>query len=433
MQALLSFDQGPPISAPFRFFLTAPLFAISAGLLLLYSGPDAFASRWTPQALALTHLITVGFMMQVVLGALQQLLPVMAGANIRRPLQVATTVHATITAGAILLVLAFLTSVPLLFGAAAAALGIGVVTFVGAALRALQGVPAASTTIGGLRLGLLGLLVTAVIGLLNAVFMGWSIATPLQQLANVHLGWGFVAWGCVMLAVVGSVVVPMFQQTPHYPGWFNRGFPASVIAIVTLWTVAELAGYPRSAVALSIAVVLAAASLAFITLKLLLCSKRPKLDAVQLLWRVAMVSTLVACTLWLLAQTFDTLAQWQVWPLLFGALILFGGFMPVILGMLYKIVPFLVWLHLQNLGHGRLMAPNVKKVLAEKHISGQMHAHFAAFGLLLLAILWPNWFVYPAGLALVLANGWLLRNLLSAVAVYRSHVAKLEKLDAPQT
>jgi hypothetical protein len=52
---------------------------------------------------------------------------------------------------------------------------------------------------------------------------------------------------------------------------------------------------------------------------------------------------------------------------------------------------------------------------------------------LLLAILWPNWFVYPAGLALVLANGWLLRNLLSAVAVYRSHVAKLEKLDAPQT
>lgn len=45
MQALLSFDQAPPLAAPLRFFLTAPLFAILAGLLLLWSGPDLFASR----------------------------------------------------------------------------------------------------------------------------------------------------------------------------------------------------------------------------------------------------------------------------------------------------------------------------------------------------------------------------------------------------
>ena len=64
MQALLSFDDGPPISAPLRFFVTAPVFAMAAGLLLLWAGPDLYASRWTPTALAFTHLITVGFMMQ---------------------------------------------------------------------------------------------------------------------------------------------------------------------------------------------------------------------------------------------------------------------------------------------------------------------------------------------------------------------------------
>jgi hypothetical protein len=37
-------------------------------------------------ALALTHLITVGFMLQVMLGAMIQILPVVAGANISRPL-----------------------------------------------------------------------------------------------------------------------------------------------------------------------------------------------------------------------------------------------------------------------------------------------------------------------------------------------------------
>ena len=59
MQALLSFEQSPPISAPLRFFLTAPLFGMLAGALLLWGGPDLLASRWTPGALALTHLITV--------------------------------------------------------------------------------------------------------------------------------------------------------------------------------------------------------------------------------------------------------------------------------------------------------------------------------------------------------------------------------------
>lgn len=70
MQDLLSFDQSPPLAAPLRFFLTAPLFAILAGLTLLASGPDALASRWTPAMLALTHLVAVGFMLQVMLGAL---------------------------------------------------------------------------------------------------------------------------------------------------------------------------------------------------------------------------------------------------------------------------------------------------------------------------------------------------------------------------
>ena len=432
MQALLSFDQGPTISAPMRYFITAPLFAICAGGLLLWSGPGLFASRWTPGALALTHLITAGFMLQVMLGALQQLLPVMAGANIRRPLLVATVVHAAITVGGVLLVLAFLTSKPLLFGFAVAFLGAGVVFFVGAAAQALYGVPATSPVIRGMHVSLLGLLVTVGMGLLNAVSMGWSLAVPLQQWANVHVGWGFVAWGGALLGAVGFVAVPMFQQTPNYPVWFSRVFAVAAIAIVALWTLAELAGQARSAAVLATGVVLVAASFAGMTLNVQRRSKRPRLDAVQLLWRVAMVSALLACALWLLTKVSDVLADWQGWPLLFGVLVMMGGFMSVIVGMLYKIVPFLVWLHLQNHGHGRLMAPNVKKVLAEKHIQGHMQAHFAAYGLLLLAVFWPEWFTYPAGLTLAFANVWLLRNLLSAMVVYREHLAKIEALAKPQ-
>lgn len=433
MQAILSFEQAPPISAPLRYFLTAPLFAILAGALMLWSGPDLFASRWTPAALALTHLITAGFMLQVVLGALQQLLPVIAGANIARPLLVATLVHATITPGALFLVAAFLTYQPLLFGGAVIFLATGVMIFIVAATRALFGVPTTSPIIRGLRLALAGLCVTASFGLLLAVSLAWSLDFPLTQLANIHLGWGFVAWGCATLGAVGFVAVPMFQLTPDYPGWFGRSFAYLALGIVLLWTAAELAGWERVASLLSIGVVMVAATFALITLHLQRRSKRSKMDAVQRFWQVAMFSALAACALWLLARAFEPVGEWQGWPLLFGALLLFGGFMSVIVGMLYKIVPFLVWLHLQNRGRGRVMAPNMKKVLAETQIDRQMIAHFVAFGLLVLAAFWPHWFVYPAGLALIVANGWLLRNLLAATLVYRSHLAKIDAAEAGRT
>ena len=64
MQALLSYEQSPPLAAPFRFFLTAPCCGVLAGLLLIVYGEDALVMRWTPAALALTHAVTAGLMLQ---------------------------------------------------------------------------------------------------------------------------------------------------------------------------------------------------------------------------------------------------------------------------------------------------------------------------------------------------------------------------------
>jgi len=70
-----------------------------------------------------------------------------------------------------------------------------------------------------------------------------------------------------------------------------------------------------------------------------------------------------------------------------------------------------------------------EKVLAQNLIDRQTVAHFCAFTLLLLAVVWPQWFVYPAGMVLVLANGLLRRNLISAVRVYRLHMEKIALLE----
>lgn len=432
MQALLSFEQAPPISAPLRFFLTAPVFAILAGLLLIISGPDLLASRWTPAALALTHLITTGFMLQAMLGAMVQILPVVAGANLPRPLLIAGIVHVAITCGSLCLALAFLTFAPLAFAVAAVLLAGGLSVFVAATGRALYGIKTTSPTIRGLKIAISGLIVTVSFGALLAFSLAFSFDLPLLQLTNIHLGWGFVAWGCALLAAVGYVVVPMFQLTPAYPEWFGKFFSFAALGVAFLWTFLELVGWLVPAAVLGGVMVFVAALFAVVTLGIQRRSKRAKFDVTQHYWRVAMASALVACALWLAAQGIPAVNEWQGWPLLFGVLVLFGGFMSVIIGMLYKIVPFLVWLHLQSLGRGKVIAPNMKKVLAETQMKRQMLLHFVAFTLLLLAVFWPQWFVYPAGVALIVANGWLLRNLVAAVHVYRGHLPKIKAALAVQ-
>ena len=435
MQTLLSYDQSPPIAAPFRFFLTAPVFGILAGLLLLWSGPDLFASRWTPAALALTHLLSAGFMLQVMLGALLQILPVVAGANIARPSRVAAVVHLAISVGTLALAAAFLSFKPLLFNLAALLLGVGVGVFLVAAVHALRGVPSIGHTIAGLKCSLVGLAVTVGLGVLLSLSLGWSLNLPLLMLADVHLGWGFLAWAMVLLAAVGYVVVPMFQITPAYPEWFSRFFAVAVLVLVALWSLAQLvAAAHESGFVVALEMLLGATLVALstlfavVTLAIQRRTRRARFDATQQLWRGAMFSILAASGVWLAAMSVTEIGQWPGWPVLCGVLLIFGGFTSVIVGMLYKIVPFLIWLDLQNLGQRRLLAPNMKKIIAERAMDGQMRAHFAAYALLLLAVLWPEWLVYPAGVALAASQAWLLRNLLAALSVYRAHRVKIDAL-----
>lgn len=122
------------------------------------------------------------------------------------------------------------------------------------------------------------------------------------------------------------------------------------------------------------------------------------------------------------AAAWPPLADLPGWSLIFGILLLVGGFMSFIVGMLYKIVPFLAWLHMQNCSSGQTPAPNMNRILPEADMQRQVKAHALAVVLLLAAVAWPEWLARPAGAALALASGWLFYNLLGAVGRYRRHI-----------
>ena len=47
MQRALDFDKTPALSVPLPLLLNVPAFALLAGIVATWAGPQAFASRWS--------------------------------------------------------------------------------------------------------------------------------------------------------------------------------------------------------------------------------------------------------------------------------------------------------------------------------------------------------------------------------------------------
>ena len=424
MQPTLSFEQAPPISVPYRFFLTAPLFGAVAGLVLAWLGPAALESRWAPGALAMTHLIVVDFMLQAMCGSLLQFVAVVAGANIWRPRLVAAVVHPLITAGAVFLASAFLLEARLLFLAAALAFAAAMSFFLTVMAVALLRTPARGMPIQVLRIAVFGLLVTVVLGVTLAATLGmheslqsvWSLLT----LINVHVAWGLGGWALMLVIGVSYLVVPMFQLTPSYPVWLTRLLPVGLLLVLCLWSLQLLPGLAEAQAwqpAVLSAGMLLAGLYAGTTLWLQARRRRHQADVTLGFWRVAMLALLALSASWLLFQLRPQLGEHARAALWLGVLALPGVFLSVIQGMLYKIMPFLNWLHLQRQGGAAMPPPNMKQMIPEAAMRAQMRLHFTALALLLAAVIWPA--LAPlAGLVFSASCLWLEWNLVGAARVY---------------
>jgi hypothetical protein len=413
VSADLSFDQAPPISVPFRFFLTAPWFGVAAGILLLLQGGDLFVSRWTPGALALTHLLTLGFMLQAMTGAVLQFVPVATGGNVWRATLVASIVHPAFAAGAVLLCAGFLFPWPHCLEAAAVLIASAGTLLVGTAGRALCTTPAVGATVAAMRGAVIALAITLGLG----AFLASGLAAEIIVVTQVHVAWGLGGWALLLLAGVAVTVVPMFQLTPAYPLRAAKMFPWVVIGGLLLWS-GRLFGVVQDLTRLGLFALLAlAAAFVVTTLRLQARRRRKVADTNALMMRSAMGTGLISIVLcgWLTAGlpgSDDDRLQ------VAAGVLLVAPFVFAINGMLYKIVPFLNWLHLQRHGGPRALPPNMNKMIPARSMERQARTQLFAFALLLAASQWPA-LARPAGAALVVSFGWLGWNLIGAATTYR--------------
>ncbi|MCU7934321.1 MAG: hypothetical protein KZQ99_05500 [Candidatus Thiodiazotropha sp. (ex Dulcina madagascariensis)] len=410
----LSLDQAPPITIPFKYFLTAALFSIAVGLLFTLHGGDVMSSRWSPLALGITHLITVGFIAQVMTGAMMQLLPVLAGSPIPKVVAVSWVVHLSLLAGTALLVFGFLSSRELLLIAGGITLSAAFLILLTSTGMALLRSKSHRHTVRTLGFGWTALAPTVILGgYLVAGLTGLTQVAEMQKIVTLHLSWGLLGWTGIVLFTTIFELVPMFYVAPGFPVLIKHWSLPSVFLLLVILTLSNF----MPGAFLKASLVLIAMTFFVIgcyVLSIVYRRKRLIVDTTLLFIWTGVGSLLLAVVVWLSGGN----------DLLLGGLLLGGVCLTIPIGIIYKVIPFLCWFHLQGLLIRREKfdhtVPSMKCFIKEKEAKRQYMLHLIALCLLLMASQMPNPFAMPAGAVFLFSSLYLFKNILYAYIVFHN-------------
>lgn len=436
MQRALLFDSSPQLNVPLRFFITSPIFVLLAGFFLLWYGPDALNSRWGGSTLALVHLFTLGALANVMCGAMLQILPVATGVTILATRLTAWIVHICLTVGTIALCAGFVTLIPVTFHIASLFLTIGIIWFVIAVLggfwkhrkNTTKGAP---TIIFAVRLAVISLFITVILGLALAGSIAAYNPLP-RHLTDLHANWGLFGWVGMLIVGISFQVIPMFQVTELFPKFITRWIALVIFITLVFFSVNVFSDH---LIKNELAILLASATLfaylvyGAVTFDLLRMRKRPLADTTTIFWRTSLASLGLCLPFWI-----AHIAGVADFSVVLGVLFIVGFAWSAVNGMIYKIIPFLLWYNTQrHLKVALRVVPKVKHFIPDETARPQSYAHIAALILLILASINPSLFTHIAAVALIISVAWLLRNISQSLVLFNKAkyeiIAELAKLE----
>lgn len=330
----------PSTMLPLAYLATAAAFFVAAMASLPWLANELAGHYYQPRVLALTHLVTLGWITMSILGASYQLIPIVLGRTLWS-LRLARVQWGVLLVGVVGMVAHFwLGTWPGLL-AAGGLVGVGLGMHLVNVAASLRGLQRWTLTARLVVLGQVGLGVTVMFGLALAAShalpgFSWALFPALHAHIHLALGW----WIAPMLLGVSARVYPMFLVAPE---------PAPALGRVQLWglaggvplLVAGLIAAPPLVVPGALALCAAAGAHVVGVCSMVRGRKRPSLD-----WglRCAITASgfLVLGAVAGLGLAFDLVSGPRV-GLAYAVLLLGGWISLSIVGMALKIVPFLVW------------------------------------------------------------------------------------------
>jgi hypothetical protein len=346
--------RAPSPMLPLGFLAVAALAFALAGLALPWLADDLTGHYYHPRILALTHTLTLGWITVTILGASYQLIPIV----LERPVwseRLGRWELLLTTLGVIGVVghIAIASWPGLVWSAGLVGAGVAAhVVNTALTLRRLERWSFTAWTLAAAFVGLV--LTTAFGGALGVEHIRPFLPGDFYARLHAHVHLALLGWVLPVVLGVSAHVYPLFLLAPR-PGprvvavqaWgLALGVPAVVIGL--------LAAAPLAAAG---ALAVAAAVLAHLVwvADLLRSSRRPAFDW-ALRFLVAGAAYLAAAAALGVVLALGG-AGGPRWALAYGALALGGWASLTIVGMMLKIVPFLVWYRVYAPLAGRTRVP----------------------------------------------------------------------------
>jgi hypothetical protein len=366
---------------PLAFLTCAAGAFVVASTGVAWLAPELAGYYYHPRLLALTHTVTLGWITLAIMGASYQLVPIV----LERPIwseRLACWQLAILAVAVTGMAAHFYLGTWPGLAAAAGLLAVGIALHLLNMGMSLRGFREWTFSARLVVLGYGGLTLTTVFGLSLAANRLWTFLPgnffPILH-AHVHLA--LLGWVTPMIFGIAARVYPMFLLAPEPRGWapllqvwgLALGVPAVVLGLVS---------GPALLVPGALAVVAAAGSHAACVLQMARRRKRPGLD-----WGLRFTLTATAfvlpATILGVGLAADAFSGPRV-ALAYAVVVLGGWISLTIVGMMLKIVPFLIWYRVYSPRAGREPVPTLAQ-LASPRAEGLCYALLTG-GVVLLAV-----------------------------------------------
>lgn len=412
----LSLNQAPSIYVPLRFFLSAPIFGVLFGALFLFFPFEEITNRYSSIAIGAVHLFTLGILTMIIFGAMQQMMPVLAGAIIKKSKLFAWTVHICLILGTLSFSSSFIFEIKILLHIAILFLSIAFLTFFYTTIRLLYKVEFLTSTVKAMRLFSLSGLITAILGVYLAIaHISFDIGLSHYSIVNLHILFGVFGFACLLIMGVSFQVIPMFYVAPDLPKFIQNKAPN--ILFISLFISGIFLIFGIDFLILKLLFILILCTFAFYGLKSLNNRKRPVFDITLWYWKLSLVMLIISMIIWLF-NLFDS-------SFLLFITFAIGFLYSLLQGMVYKIIPFLSWFHLSSKGYFSL--PTIREFIEEKYIRYQFYFHCLAVVFFILSI-FINQLIYFAAILFICSNIFFFINCFIGIKKY-AKIAKTDPMD----
>lgn len=393
MNSGLSTKNAPSATVVLPHYMYSAAAFLLASFMMFFSADDLTSSFIGPKILGMAHMLVLGWVTMVIFGALYQLIPVVMEVKLYSE-KMTYVSFAGLGLGNIILVSGFWQTytTPSIFSTTGGILIVlAIIVFVANALLTAKTSPVKSTENNFIITSIFWLLLTVFFGLfiLLNIHYGFISISPLDIL-KAHSAIGLMGWFMMLVMGVASTLLPMFFIVHDLNKKFIKAsyyFTNIGLIIFVISILFNISYWLNLAASLTIFIgIFLFARYNYDAYKRRL---RKKLDIGMKLsvasFTLLAVGILSGILLGLAAEFFSD----YIIPLslVFGFSLILGFFTSLILGQMYKTLPFIIWLDKYQDKVGKFKIPLPADLYSEKVANGHYYSFIIAISLTIIGLL----------------------------------------------